>query len=307
MKQIFLYILCLFTCVSYAQSDRCVAQLDSSEIMLGQKTKLTVSLFTPIDSYLFFPDVHKGFLKDFDVIGTPLYDTISQDSEFSELVCTYYITRFEPGSISFQAGPYIINEHDTIWSNPISLTIQMPVVDTTTAIRALKPVKPVVYTWRDWAPNVILIVLFVCVIVVLVFFLIRYFKQRPKSVSPRIVPVQLSAKERALQAIDELEQKQLCAQYKHKQHYTELLDILRAYFEEVLGVQVFEKTSIEMLNELSSTARFGVQQLDDLRALLHDADLVKFAKYKPEKQTIGTHGSIARSLVHINDLVVSES
>lgn len=307
MKQIFLYILCLFTCVSYAQTDRCVAQLDSSEIMLGQSTKLTVSLFTPKDAYLVFPDVHKGFLKDFDILGNPLYDTVFQDSEFSELVCTYYITRFEPGSISFQAGPYIINEHDTIWSNPISLTIQMPVVDTTAAIRALKPIKNVVYTWRDWAPKVILVALIVLVIVLLVFFIVRYLKQRPKSVSPRIAPVQLSAKERALQAFDELEQKQLCAQRKHKQHYTELLDILRAYFEEVLGVQVFEKTSLEMLDELSSTGRFRVQQLDDLRALLHDADLVKFAKYIPEKQIIGMHGSIARSLIQIKDLVVSES
>ncbi len=307
MKQFFLLLLCLSSISLYAQDNRCVAQLDSTEIMLAQKTKLSVKLLVPHNQDVIFPDNKTGFLKDFDILETPTCDTIFQDSDFTELLCTYYITRFEPGSISFRAGPYSMFEHDTVWSNPLTLSIQMPVVDTTRAINDIKPIKLVTYTWRDWAPKVFLILIICIVSVLLVVFIKRYWKNRPIVEKPQKKVVQLSPNERALQAIDELEQKQLCAQHKYKQHYTELFDILRLYFEEVLSVQLFEKTSDEMLAELSATARLSVQQLNDLRAFADESDLVKFAKHTPNKQSVDVHMSIARSLICVADVVVSES
>ncbi|MDR0941497.1 MAG: hypothetical protein LBM68_04645, partial [Bacteroidales bacterium] len=111
--------------------------------------------------------------------------------------------------------------------------------------------------------------------------------------------------EKALAALEELKAKKLCEHDKYKQFYTELTDILRTYFEEAFGIQTFEKTSDEMLFDIAASGKVSATIIDELRLILQEADLVKFAKHIPILQTAYQHSGMALHI--INETVPKES
>jgi len=87
---------------------------------------------------------------------------------------------------------------------------------------------------------------------------------------------------RALRELRQLQREGLIAQKAYKAYYSRLSWILRAYFENRFLFPALEQTTTELM------ARFGAaQELDDeqqrwTRAILEQADLVKFARFIPE-------------------------
>ena len=73
---------------------------------------------------------------------------------------------------------------------------------------------------------------------------------------------------------------------KVKQYYSELTEIIRVYIERELKIPALEITSDELLAYIhdaknAETILFSKETFDKLKALLQEADLVKFAKSKP--------------------------
>ena len=65
---------------------------------------------------------------------------------------------------------------------------------------------------------------------------------------------------------------------QYKKYYTLVIDVVRHYLERRYGVQTMDRTTDEILSELDSRRL----RVDELEPLLREADLIKFAKYKPE-------------------------
>jgi hypothetical protein len=85
-----------------------------------------------------------------------------------------------------------------------------------------------------------------------------------------------------LNAIEELERKQLWLKGLEKQHYSELSYLLRSYFSYCFELNLLEKTTQETLLLLKQC---GLEpfKITEIQALLNGADLVKFAQSKPEE------------------------
>ena len=94
--------------------------------------------------------------------------------------------------------------------------------------------------------------------------------------------------ERALQALQALESKQLDKQEAYKDYYSEMTDIVRNYLEDETNIDALESTSEELLTKLELLRDTGNLELtnatiDQLNEVLSTADLVKFARALPEE------------------------
>jgi hypothetical protein len=87
----------------------------------------------------------------------------------------------------------------------------------------------------------------------------------------------------ALEALDAIAAKGYVARGLYKQHYTEVMDVLRNYIEGRYGVEALDRTSWELAQALLS-APLDPEHRSRLHRLLEEADLVKFAKYIPEPE-----------------------
>ncbi|MGK0333622.1 MAG: hypothetical protein ACI974_000438, partial [Paraglaciecola sp.] len=85
----------------------------------------------------------------------------------------------------------------------------------------------------------------------------------------------------ALDALKELEGKELWQQSQTKEYYSELTHILREYLEGRFDVQALEMTTRQITDKLSKRNDFDKVQAKELGNLLEISDLVKFAKARP--------------------------
>jgi hypothetical protein len=116
-------------------------------------------------------------------------------------------------------------------------------------------------------------------IVVFAFIIIRWMLKRKSNIS---VEQSIDFQTQTLQAIEELERKQLWLKGKEKQHYSELSYHLRSYFAFCFGLNLLEKTTQETVLLLKQCG-LETYEIGEIRALLNGADLVKFAQSKPEE------------------------
>jgi hypothetical protein len=104
----------------------------------------------------------------------------------------------------------------------------------------------------------------------------------------------------ALRALSLLEEEALPARGRFEEHYVRLSIILRAYVEGRYRLPALESTTYEIQAALDGARNVRVEGADDLVRLLDEADLVKFAKARPELEAAGRALSSARTWVERN-------
>jgi hypothetical protein len=87
----------------------------------------------------------------------------------------------------------------------------------------------------------------------------------------------------ALQKLQDLLAAGLLEQGKIKEFYSGLSDIVRGYIEAAWKCPALERTTGELMRDLRRLNRLSSDQALQLRQLLEDCDLVKFAKFRPEE------------------------
>jgi hypothetical protein len=96
----------------------------------------------------------------------------------------------------------------------------------------------------------------------------------------------LAAHERALRELERLKRNDFLVQGKVKEHYSELADVLRRYLERGFEAQALERTTAEVVSQLE-TRGMGRDAIGNIRRLLENTDLVKFAKFAPPPSLAG--------------------
>lgn len=112
------------------------------------------------------------------------------------------------------------------------------------------------------------------------YYFARARKKEP-ALGPASEEVVLPPHVKALQALQELDDRQLWQQGKVKDYQTSLTDIIRSYLEERYSFSAMEMTTDEIVRELSKHD-FDMSWSQKLREILQVADLVKFAKAEPD-------------------------
>jgi len=96
------------------------------------------------------------------------------------------------------------------------------------------------------------------------------------------IKVIIPAHKKALEALYNLRQKQLWQKGKIKAYQSKLTFIIRQYLEDRYEVPALESTTDEIIKNLSS-AELDLSDIGSLKRILQVADLVKFAKAKPDE------------------------
>jgi hypothetical protein len=94
------------------------------------------------------------------------------------------------------------------------------------------------------------------------------------------------AHERVKIELARLKEQGLLEDKHYREYYAGLSDILRRYIERAMGIEALERTTSELAAEMN---RKGIapQVVNDVRAVLSESDLVKFAKLEPEHALAG--------------------
>jgi hypothetical protein len=110
--------------------------------------------------------------------------------------------------------------------------------------------------------------------------LIKKFKKNKKEIiEPAIIePAHLIA----FRELEMLREEKLWQNGEIKKYYTRLTEIIRQYLENRFKVYSLELTTSETLEALVRTGFRKNESYNKLKSVLTAADLVKFAKYKPE-------------------------
>ncbi|HEU4366235.1 MAG TPA: DUF4381 family protein [Candidatus Krumholzibacteria bacterium] len=187
---------------------------------------------------------------------------------------------------------FVTGHGDTLraWSEPVDLEIRFLSAES----QDLRPLK------EQWTmpPNWLWWILAGAGVLALAgataWWIRRRRARRPVADVPRVlIPPDIEA----LTELERIEAMGLVARGEFKTFYTLVIDAVRRYLEARFGVEALDRTTHELLRDL---ARRG-DTIQGLGALLEEADLVKFAKYKPDV----THAEAA--MKRARDVVVSST
>ena len=118
---------------------------------------------------------------------------------------------------------------------------------------------------------------------VIIWLVIRLIKKIKITKKEKAVPVITEpAHVIALRDLEMLQSEKLWQNGETKKYYIRLTEIIRQYLENRFGVNSLEMTTSETLEAMVRTGFKKDSSYNLLRSVLTGADLVKFAKYKPE-------------------------
>lgn len=286
LMRLFALFLLVLACLSItrtnAQDVKVNARIDSSSILIGEQIQLELSAtFNPQRYKVQFPSVMDTF-NHFEVVAKGKTDTLIGRNE-NTYTQRYTLTSFDSGawkipSMAFDVLPMQGGEPMVRWTDSFLVNVQTVAVDTS------KPFKPIFGIRSAKMPvgQIILYAILIALGLLLSGFLVWYFLKKRKK-KPAVQPepeVILLPNEKALLALEKLQEAELWQSGQDKAYHTQLTDILRLYLEEQFTMDCFEKTSNEIIQQVKK-----IKALSTSRQLLRDifetADIVKFAKGHP--------------------------
>jgi hypothetical protein len=117
----------------------------------------------------------------------------------------------------------------------------------------------------------------------IIWFIIRVAKRLKKDKAEVKIPVNPDpAHVIAFRELEKLKEEKLWQNGEIKKYYTRLTEVLRQYLENRFEVFSLELTTSETLGALVKTGFRKDESYNKLKLVLTGADLVKFAKYKPD-------------------------
>jgi hypothetical protein len=285
-------------------------QIDKGKVEIGQSLRLNLDLRYPSNITLTPPPAEKFEFKPFDVQDSTLV-TMPPESGMQHLRYSFKLAPFDFGTVKIpdQTIPFQLN------GKPDNVTITGPSVlvsrmvpgknDKVDEIRDLKEFEAAPF------PQALLIALVFggLLLLFLLYQLVRWLRRpKPKKAAPPVLPYPW-----AQQELSRLERERPDKEGRSEEFYERLTLILRTYLGWRYGRPLLEQTTGETLDSLSPVPQFshagrgtgqGAGLSDEhwnaLRAVLEQADLVKFARLSPPDGRTEQHLEVARHLVEQN-------
>ncbi len=252
------------------------ASIDTNKVLIGDHLHLQLSIISDFNSKVLFPPLKDTIIQGFEIIE---YGKIKIDTQDKHLNYSQNFTL-----ISFDSGSYTIpsiqfyNSDSVLLAETqaISISVNTLNVDTTQAIKDIKPPLSVFLTWQEIYPYLI-IGISAALIIALIIFLIKRIKFTKHGLVNEKQKPTIPAHIIALEALEKLRLKKLWQQGELKQYYSELTDILRIYLENRWNIQAMEMVSNEIIDALN-LQHINQELIEKINTTLFHADLVKFAK-----------------------------
>jgi len=256
----------------------------ADSIYLGSQTDVTFSVATPGDYLWQWPELHEKLTDKIEIVNQTGIDTTRQRrSDLVKLSKRFAITSFDSG---FHAVPPFSFQYkmpgDTVWfsleTEPFLLYVAGFDVDLSIPIRDIKPPARAPVTFLEILPWLLLLILIAAGIL-----WYRHYLQKKKSriaLLPKPAKPKIPPHRRALDALEQLQQKKLWQSGRIKEYHSEITDILRRYLEERFNIMAVEMTTSEIIEALPAQP-VPPNAIEKLLVIFERADLVKFAKSTP--------------------------
>ncbi|WP_314771311.1 hypothetical protein [Capnocytophaga sputigena] len=278
MKRILYFILILFVLPTLHAQEVKVAT-SAKNIKIGEQIEYKISVQAPADAAVVFPEGQTfGALE---MVKTNPTDTLKEAGKF-RLEKAYYLTQFDEGKYTIPQQKIQIS-HKDFYTDSLLVEVHNVAVDTLK--QPLYDAKPIAEVTSPSSSHLWLWIVGI-VALLLTAAALYFFVFRKKKLSAEEERKKLPPFERAIQDLKDLQNSKYLIESQHKAYYTRLTDIVKEYLEDEVHILAKESTTDELLakiNDLQQTGKLHLSEetINNLKRVLQNADLVKFAKSKP--------------------------
>ena len=278
MKRILYFILLFVFPTLHAQEVK--VEANTKNIKIGEQIEYKISVQAPADAVVVFPDGQAfGALE---MVKTNPTDTLKEAGKF-RLEKAYYLTQFDEGKYTIPQQKIQIS-HKDFYTDSLLVEVHNVAVDTLKQpLYDAKPIAEVISpsSFRLWLWIVLGLVVLLFSATALYFFIFRKKKLSAEEERKKLPPF-----ERAIQDLKDLQNSKYLIESQHKAYYTRLTDIVKEYLEDEVHILAKESTTDELLAKVTALQQTGKlhlseETINNLKRVLQNADLVKFAKSKP--------------------------
>jgi len=294
MSTLLMVFFCLFATQTFAQ--KVTAKVDSTQIKIGEEIKFSLSVEADTTATIVFPEGKNIFLP-LELLEAYDTDTVTQDAKYN-LIKEYGITQFDSGTYYIPKLKILINEKP-FFTDSIRVAVADVAVDTLKQkmfnIKKITAVDKGSSNW--WIYLLIVLGLIALFGAYFYFFVFQLKEKKAKKKKAEIPPY-----DRALLQLNELDKSRLLLNSEYKGYYSELTNIVRQYIEEEVRIDALESTTAELIRKIEAQKDAGYLDLKDetiknLKNVLQTADLVKFAKSKPDDAVVKADRNLVENIV----------
>lgn len=274
------FLLLFCTLALMAQTEPKVSSsADTTSIKIGEQIQFQITVEADSTAQVIFPEGQT--FSPLETVEAFKTDTTKQLDRMT-LQKIYALTQFDSGSYIL---PIQRIEIDGKGYFTDSLKVQVTTVEVDTITREIYDIKPLIPVEKNSAdiPFFVWIILGILILAGLVY----WFYFRKKRLSEDEKEALLPPYDRALLELKRLEKSRYLIQDEYKKYYSELTDIVRSYLEEDVHISALESTTGQLISKLelmkdAGALKIGSDTIDQFKKILETADLVKFARSKPE-------------------------
>ena len=262
--------------------------IEPDSIGIGDRFLYSIEVEKDLMQDIYFPDYKNGNVEYYELIEERPVDTLSREGRRLKLRKSYLMAAFQEGIHRVLPEVMYLDKNiiDTLQGDDtLKLMVTTFEIDSTShSVFDLKPQRTLKFKFGEISGYVMWTLIAIAIIAALIIIAARILAHYGKSFKTIFKPAPpLPPYEIALRDLRKLHSERLWQEGKHKQYYSGLTDILRAYIAGQWGVGALEMTSDEIIEAMRSVD-LPRKQAMDLNDILRSADLVKFAKAMPEAE-----------------------
>lgn len=278
-----LLLLILFVNVSQvflnAQAISARAYTDKNVYEVGDYINYRIEIIHNLDLKVFKPALNE-FTSDIEVLQSD--EPIVEEADGSKkIIYRFIISKYDSAEVSVPQIPvkYQIGSDTTsifVSTNAVQFSVRTLQVDTASEI---KDVKPPITIPLDLLIIIIIISLIVIILLLGSYFYRKHQKKKKRQATRKRVYI-IPPHVKALSELHALEEKKLWQQGMIKEYHSNITEIIRRYFEDRFKILALESSTSEIMDQLTRVV-LPESIYQTVGQFLSNADLVKFAKYKP--------------------------
>lgn len=282
--------------IGWSQEAPVITQkIDTAAIQIGDQINYQVSVTADSTATVLFPE--EQTFSPLEMVEASKIDTVKENRNFI-FSRKYALTQFDSGAYYIPRQRIVVNGKPFLLDS-IPVHVAGVTVDTTKQkMYDIKPLQEVEEAGSNWGAYVLWILLPLLLIALVVWWFV--FRKKPLTEEEKIAL--LPPFERAMEGLKTLEKSKYIIESKHKEYYSELTTIVKRYLEEETNISALESTTdelflkIEMLQEAGQIKLEG-NTIKDFKKVLQTADLVKFARMKPQDDLVQNHTKVIEGVV----------
>lgn len=287
---------CTFLLSFNMQAQKVAVVVDSTQIKIGEEIKLSILVEADSTASIVFPEGDNLFIP-LELLESYKADTLKKDGKYN-WIKKYGLTQFDSGVYFIPKQKILINEKP-FFTDSIRIAVADVAVDTLKQkMFEIKSLVSVQKGSSDWWKYLLIVLGLLALFGAYFYYFVFQLKAKKKKKKDAEIPPY----DRALLQLNELDNSTLLLKSEYKDYYSELTNIVRQYIEEEVRIDALESTTEELIRKIEAQKDAGYLDLKDetiknLKNVLQTADLVKFAKSKPDDTIVQADRNLVEHIV----------